>query len=279
MMQDYEDSRLKIEEGVRLLNVPRQSVYRTIDLSVTHERSIVPIRIYQSSPGTDLPVVCYVHGGAWVGGNIETHDNVCRRLSNGVPCVAVSVDYRRPPENKFPAALDDCYAVLKWIFRNLSQMKADIRRLGLAGDSAGGNLVAAMCHKLKAEGLTSRVLLQVLINPALDLRPRSRTYEAYAKYVDWYLNDVQTESKLVYVSPLAAESFQGLPRAFIVTCENDELRTEGEKYGEALVKDGVQASTHELKGRGHLGVLWAAAHLDAEEAMKEVQQAIRQALS
>lgn len=105
--------------------------------------------------------------------------------------------------------------------------------------------------------MTSRVLLQVLINPALDLRPRSRTYKAYAKYMDWYLNDVQTESKLVYVSPLAAASFQGLPN----------------------LHRHLRKRSIELKGMGHLGVLWAAAHPDAEEAMKEVQQAIRQALS
>ena len=278
-VQDYEDSRLKIEEGVKDLRVPKPGIYKTSDLAVTYAQGTVPIRVYQPSPSPDLPVVYHVHGGAWVGGSIDTHDNVCRSVSNLVPCVVVSVEYRRPPEYKFPIAVDDCYAVLKWLLQNHSQVICDIRQLALMGDSAGGNLVAALCARLRDEGLGDTVSIQVLVNPALDLRRDSKTYQTYKKYVDWYLTDSESESKLVYASPLAASGFQGLPKAFVVTCENDELGTEGEEYCRLLRRDGVDASLYELKGMGHLGVFWAAAHPQVDEAGVQIGEELRRSFS
>jgi len=267
-----EQYRAMIAQSIADLNVPADVVSETKDIIISDS---IHLRIYYPLAEGPLPILFQMHGGCWVAGDLETHDNICRYLCKQAECIVVAIDYRQPPENKYPTAVNDCYTALQWIYNNAEAIGGDKCRIGLIGDSSGGNLASAVCLKNRAEGNGVPILIQVLVNPVLDLRENSSSFNTYMGCVFAYLNDMQ-ESTEIYASPLAAEKFNDLPSALIITSENDESKDEAQLYHTQLLKAGVESSLFEIKGIGHFAGLWAAGSGEVQEAKVIVAQQLKE---
>ncbi|NIB39653.1 alpha/beta hydrolase [Pseudomaricurvus alkylphenolicus] len=210
-----------------------------------------------------LPTLLFLHGGGWCQGDLESYADLMRYLCAHSGCLVINVDYHLAPEHPFPAGLEDCVSALQWLQENHDQLNADINRLGIMGDSAGGNLATVTC-RLAAERAMQRPAAQFLLYPMTDLRHDidypSRQHlgggelllsEAQIEWVrDLYLKD----SELVYdarVSPLLAEDVKTMPPAFILTAGCDPLRDEGFAYARHLEKQGVPVEYHCQPGALH----------------------------
>jgi acetyl esterase len=125
------------------------------ELQADGPHGAIPLRLYRplgSSASDLLPVLVYYHGGGWVIGDLDTHDTLCRELANGAGCAVVAVDYRMAPEQRFPAAVDDCIAATRWVHAQAGELKLDVTRLAVGGDSAGGNLAAVVSIAARESG-------------------------------------------------------------------------------------------------------------------------------
>ena len=214
-------------------------------LSVVTDQLIanVPVRIYQAEASDDCPSVVYAHGGRFISGNRDTHDSFCRQIAKRSGARIVAVDYRLAPEHRFPAALEDFYAVVESVAKTNA-------KVAVAGDSAGGNLAAAACLKARDEGQDS-IQWQLLLYPMLDamasLPSHSEFKEGYgpgsADMLRGWLEYAPEwiDRKEPLLSPLWAGDLRGLPPAYIVTAEMDTLRDEGDEYGRRLFFAGVHA--------------------------------------
>ncbi len=203
----------------------------------------IPIRIYTPRGTGPFPVLVYFHGGGWVLNDLDTHDDVCRSLTNRARCIVVSVDYRLAPEHKFPAAPNDAYAAIQWVVTNIAAFNGDPQQLAVGGDSAGGNLAAVITQRAHAEN-GPKILFQLLIYPVTDLRleipSTTKNDEDYGLnkedmiwFKEQYLSD-NNEQDNPLASPFLALDLSGLPPAFIITAEYDILRDEGERYAQRL---------------------------------------------
>jgi acetyl esterase/lipase len=191
-----------------------------------------------------LPGLIFFHGGGWVAGDLDTHDGVCRRLSNTSGCRVIAVDYRRAPEHPFPAALDDAWAATEWIADHALELGVDPERLGVAGDSAGAGLAAVVCQQARREG-GPKLALQLLICPILDLAREAGSRREFAD--GYFLDRASMEQDLKHylggfddlydprLSPLLAKEMRGLPPAIIHTAGFDPFRDEGEAYAQRLI--------------------------------------------
>jgi acetyl esterase len=206
-----------------------------------------------------------------VAGDLDTHDNICRSLSSSIGCIVIAVDYRQPPENKFPAAVEDCFVALRWIYNNAEKLGGDKQEIAIIGDSSGGNLSAAMCLKNDEETDVVPLVMQVLINPVLDLRQNSSSFNTYMGCVFAYLNNPE-ESINKYASPLAADNFNSTPHTIIITSENDESKDEAVLYHKKLVDNQISSHLFEVKGIGHFAGLWAGNSPEVDEAKSIVIQ-------
>jgi acetyl esterase/lipase len=216
------------------------------------------LRLYRPPGSGPHPVVCFFHGGGWVIGNIDTHDGSCRILSRRTGAVVVSVDYRLAPENRFPAALDDCAAAVAWVAGHLDELEGDGRRLGVAGDSAGGNLAAAVAQRRRRQDGPA-LAAQALVYPATDFsttRPSRAangegyllTAEAMAWFEAQYLGGHDPTDPAA--SPLLGD-LTGLPPAVVAVAEFDPLHDEGRAYADALAHAGVAVELFDFPGLVH----------------------------
>jgi acetyl esterase len=238
-------------------------VERVEDRTVPGPAGAVPVRTYTptGAAGAGRGVLVWIHGGGWVIGDLETADPTCRLLANRTGCVVVSVDYRRSPEAKAPAPLEDCLAVLRWVADHGEDLGVDPGRLAVGGDSAGGNLAALACLRLRDEGGPA-IAFQLLVYPVTDLTRSSASYEANAEgyfltkasmvwFIDHHLDGTGIDPKDPLVSPLFADSLEGLPPALVITAEYDPLRDEGEAYAERLRDAGVEVEAVRYDGQIH----------------------------
>jgi acetyl esterase len=200
-------------------------------------------------------VLVYFHGGGWVLGDVDSYDPVARTLALACAAAVVSVDYRRPPEHPFPAAINDAEAALRWVTANADTLGVDPTRIGVAGDSAGGQIAAATALRLAASDDAPDLAVQLLVYPALDLRAAppagpSSDAEATRALLDrmfaLYLAD--TDRTQPEASPLLAPNLDALPITVIVTAEHDPLREQGEEFGRRTHAAGVPTSL--IFGRG-----------------------------
>jgi acetyl esterase len=215
-----------------------------------------------AEPGGPHPLLVYFHGGGFVIGDLETHDSVCRLLCRHAGTHVLAVDYRLAPEHPFPAALDDARGALRWASANARAIEADPDRIGVGGDSAGGNLAAGVSLLAARDGGPSPVL-QLLIYPVTDFSGRLRSRELFGEgffltnaEMDWfesnYLGSVGGEcARDPRVSPLLAEDLGGLAPAIVATAAFDPLRDEGEEYAAALRRAGTPTILRRFPGLIH----------------------------
>ena len=231
------------------------------DLTLDTAAGPVAARLYHPAPGTELPLLFFLHGGGWVFGTIETHDPLCRALASAAEVAVLSLDYPRAPEHRYPAALDTMHAALVAAAAQAGELGIDPARIAVGGDSAGGNLTAALCLKLRDEGGPA-VAHQLLFYPVIDNDFTRASYiENGAGYflsgamMQWfwaqYLGDANATPDSL-AAPIRAASLAGLPSATVITAEYDPLRDEGNAYAERLVAEGV-AVTHKQTPRGISG--------------------------
>ena len=237
----------------------------------------VAIRIYRptvvgSAANRPLPIIYQVHGGAWVAGDLDTHDNICRRLCHDANAVVVAVDYRRPPEHPYPASLDDVMTVLTWIQTNRASL-SQAGPLILLGDSAGGTFVAAACLRNADGPKPVPIAAQILVNPALDVRPGSAAFGRYELVIRWGLPDL-TKANEPYASPLTSSRLQTMPPASIVVSELDELKNDGVQMDQKLRAAGVKSTLFEQEKIGHFGPVWCADNAVVKPALTFVLQQI-----
>ena len=248
--------------------VPKAEVAAATDAAVGG----VPSRVYRPDATGEIPTVVYFHGGGFVIGDLETHDGICRLMCRDLSAVVVSVDYRRAPEHPFPAAVDDCYAALTAVAKEIGEFGGDASRLAVGGDSAGGNLAAVCAQQAHADGLP--LVAQLLVYPNTDLvgenyQSRIDNGEGYfLTYADmmWFAGqylgvaltpEAAPDPELIAraadprLSPLLAESLAGLPPAVVATAEFDPLRDEGNAYAKALAAAGVRVEHREFPGLIH----------------------------
>jgi acetyl esterase len=221
----------------------------------------IPVRTYRgvgTFPDEALPVQVYFHGGGWVIGDLDSHDWVCRAVANAAGCTVVNVDYRLAPENIFPAAYDDALAAVKWVAAHAALLNIDPARISVAGDSAGGNLAAAVAIALRDEGAI-KLRAQVLTYPIVDLTwPYDERFSdgvaltngGMRAFIDAYAPDAG-QRRDIRCSPIFAESLKGLPPALIVLAGFDPLYDEGEAYAARLKAEGVNVTVARFPGQMH----------------------------
>ncbi|WAP58424.1 alpha/beta hydrolase [Streptomyces sp. S465] len=222
----------------------------------------IPVRIYRpAAPGSGpLPVTVFFHGGGWVFGDLDSQDQIARIMTNRSGTIVVSVDYRLAPEHRFPAALDDAYAALTWVAANAGGFGGDGERIAVFGESAGGNLAAAVVQEAQRRG-GPRVALQVLAYPPVDRFDDSPSmYENMAgpiltrPWLEWFWGcylSTPDQGADPRVSPARSEDLAGLPPAVVVTAEHDPLRDQGDRYARKLAEAGVPVTHLPVEGATH----------------------------
>ncbi|GEM_PF-123420 len=266
--------------------VPPPAVASAEDTRVAGGAGPVSARVYRAGAGPS-PTVMFFHGGGWVAGDLETHDRQARLLAIETGAVVVSVDYRRPPETRFPGAFEDAFAATRDVFDRIAEFGGDDRRVGVAGDSAGGNLAAATALSCRDAGL--KLAAQLLVYPATDAvgnyadsrenaRFPSRTENAEGYFLsravmEWFAGHYLADAGHAgdwRVSPLRATSLAGVAPAVVTTAWFDPLRDEGAAYARALEAAGVHVKHHEGPGLIHgyfgMGDASDAARAEAQRA-------------
>lgn len=257
------------------------------DLSIPGPGGHIPARRYGGGQEGAGPAVVYFHGGGWVIGDLDSHDDLCRDLASQAGCVVVAVDYRLAPEHPFPAAVDDAVAATRWVRDNAESLGIDPGRMAVAGDSAGGNLAAVVCAELRDDAAPG-LRFQALIYPVTDLRSlETGSYREFAEgfgltaeAMDWFRGHYVPGSEVAdpRVSPLGAEDLSGLPPALVITAEFDVLRDEGEAYAAALRAAGNRVEAVRYAGMVHGFVSMAGVLSEGRRARTEVAAALRSAL-
>jgi acetyl esterase len=198
-------------------------------MNIKLDSNQVLVRIYTPDNGDNLPLTIYAHGGSFISGSLDEYDNVCRKLSKNSNSIVVSVNYRLAPENPFPAGLNDVYNVLQWVYKNAKDINGDSSRICVAGDSAGGNISAAVSQMARDKGgphITSLVLIYPSTN-IYQLNTKSWTYfgmnydltkENSEKVISLYAPNLNVR-KSAYASPLLSETFKDLPDTLIITAD------------------------------------------------------------
>jgi acetyl esterase/lipase len=267
----------------RLVTNPEPPELKSVEpLMIPAPDGPIPARLYtpktlRQSNGL-APCLVFFHGGGWVIGDLDTHDVVCRKLADEGQLIVIAVDYRRAPEHKFPAAVDDALAATAWIADHARQLGVDAARLVVGGDSAGGNLATVVALSAR-DGNGPAISGQVLIYPATDFamtHPSHRepetsillTHAVIRWFRDHYLTSA-ADAQDWRASPARATTLAGLPPAFVLTAGADPLRDEGEEYARRLEEAGAAVTFRAFPGQFHgfftMGKLLVQANLAARE--------------
>lgn len=261
----------------------REPVASVVDRIAPGPAGPVPVRVYRPTNTGQLPAIVYFHGGGWVVGNLEVADRLCRQLANAVGAMVLSVDYRLAPEDPFPAPYEDCLAVTRWVCGHALELNIDAARVAVAGDSAGGNLAAAVALAARDEHLS--LAAQLLAYPVLDANFETESYRVNAEdrvlprsTMQWFWKqyigqqDIGDDARAM---PLRASDLRFVAPAFIATCQLDVLRDEGNQYADRLRAAGVLVKGREYDGLVHGGLWMMAAMPSAVEVFDGMVDAAR----
>ena len=260
---------------------PMKIFHKTIDYKIYNGDYEVPVRIYlpREKVTEDLPVFLFFHGGGWVTDCIDNYERICARLASATEHIVVSVEYRLAPEHPFPTGFMDCYAVAKAIYTNRFILNVNPQRITLIGDSAGGNLAAAVSLKARDDGIF-KPQRQILIYPAVnnDYSDTSRfqsvkdcgsdyllTAGKMQDYIDLYAKN-EEDKQNPYFAPYLAKDVSHQPDTLILTSEFDPLRDDGEAYGKRLKEAGNHVQIHRIKGALHGYFALGIKHLYVQES-------------
>lgn len=223
-----------------------------------------------------LPVLLYFHGGGLVLLDADAFNGTCTQIAEQADCIVVNVDYRLAPENPMPAPADDAFAAYQWVRENAASFGGDPARVGVCGDSAGGQLSALVCHRAKAAGV-EQPTCQALIYPGTDMADRSEgmiTIDAFINepMVQMFASMSVPDGNVLdpAVSPLRATDHTGLAPAIVIAAEHDPLRAQGRAYVAVLEKAGVPVEYSLYDGMIHAFVTWGGAVDRANDAVAEV---------
>lgn len=259
-------------------------VTRVRDLSIESHGRRLPLRLYTPSGPGPFAVLMFFHGGGWVTGDLDTHDGFCRHMCEWAGCAVVAVDYAQPPEQVFPAAVDDCCAATQWVVEQGSSLGLNPSRMAVAGGGSGGGLAAVICHWAQARG-APQFVLQLLLYPLLDCQANNPSHMEYAQgygltaeMLEWYIKHYappgvsRVDPRL---SPLRHENLRGLPPALIITSECDVLRDEGREYVRLLTQADVPVAHKEYVGMPHGFVNYPARYDAAKHALLHCAQVLQ----
>ena len=253
-------ARRQMREGRAAIAGPVLPVASVQERQLPGPGAAIPVWIYRPSEQGDLPVLVYFHGGGWVIGGLDTHDNIARALCQYADCVVVSVDYRLAPEHRFPAALEDAYTATRWVAQNAEELGIDPSRLAVGGDSAGGNLAAAVAQQSYKDN-NLNIAFQLLIYPVTDVSLSFPSMQEFAEgyrltraamawFIDHYLGPQGNRSD-PRVAPLLSSDLSDLPPALVLTAGCDPLRDEGKAYADKLAQAGVEVEYRCFNGMIH----------------------------
>jgi acetyl esterase len=268
---DYTVAEARAEEAARLPDLVRADG----ELTIPGPGDPIQLRLYSGSTREPLPALVYFFGGGWVLGSLDAVAPTCRNLAALAECTVVAVGYRRAPEHRFPAAVEDCVAATRWIAEHGGELGLDASRFAVGGASAGGTLAAVVAQQVPS------VAFQLLVYPVVAYRSGTRSLaEAGDPYfldeaaLEWSWSNylpVGADPDNPRVSPLRAADFHGLPAAFVLVAGHDPLHDEGLAYAERLAASGVRVEVADYPTMVHgffsmLGVLDAAAEAQARAA-------------
>lgn len=254
-------------------------VFKVENITIKKDDRTTPLRIYTPNEKKDLPIILYIHGGAWVAGSLDTHDNLARYLCREVQALVVSVGYLNSPEGKFPLPLEQCYDALLWVVANAQKFNTNSSRLAVVGDSAGGGMAAALCL-VDRDRKGPPIDMQVLINPVVDntwggtLQPQGDEFDAERFIAAQYVKNPE-DTKNPYVSPILAKDLSNLPPALIILAEKDMFRKDAQKYADRLLASGVHTNVYTQFGVGHLAGNGGRASKLAQESLDVAVAALR----
>lgn len=266
-------------------------IYRFQDRDIEGPGGRIPIRIYTPRKPTrdeKLPVLVWYHGGGYVIGDLDTHDSACRALANEADCIVVAVDYRLAPEHKFPAAVNDCHAALKWVAIKAHEINADPSRIAVGGDSAGGNLATVVSILARNEG-SPKVCFQLLVYPVTAPEPETKSHHEFAegylltrKTITWFFTHYlrsPKDTKDFRYAPLETDDLSSLPPALIIVAGYDPLRDEGIEYAEALIHAGNRVRLSNYEGMVHGFFLMGGMVDESRHAISESAAMLRDAFA
>ncbi|MGQ0824446.1 MAG: alpha/beta hydrolase [Actinomycetota bacterium] len=280
-----DEMRARMDAGAATM--PPHPLHSVADRTIPGPAGDIPVRVYRRADDVGMPILVWFHGGGWVIGSLDSHDQLCRLLADDIGCAVVSVDYRLAPEAKFPAAVDDCLAAYEWVRANADVLGGDGARVAIGGDSAGGNLAAVLALVAREQKLEPP-RFQLLVYPVTDHEFESASmidnaagffletermrwfFDQYARttadHDDWRLN------------PMRARDVSGLAPAMVVTAEFDPLRDQGEAYGRRILDAGGTAELIRCDGMFH-GFFGMHAFIEpAKEVWDRAVVALRDAL-
>lgn len=253
----------KLERKLKLA-AGRRAQYKAWDHLVWGGDHEIPVRLFSPGVGAIHELLIFFHGGGWVSGNIESYSKICLRMARLTRCLVASVDYRLAPEFRFPAAPEDCYAATKELFYRASLLGANPEKIILIGDSAGGNLAAAVSLMARDRGDFCPAA-QILIYPAVhydhsetspfpSVRENGEDYLLTSRRINEYMSlyaSGEQDYQNPYFSPLCAQDLSNQPDTFILTAEFDPLRDEGEAYAAALRAAGNRVELYRMEDALH----------------------------
>ncbi len=247
-------NKISVEESRKMFkqlgpSPPKIEVGKVEDINIPGSETNINARVYFPKIKGPYGILVYFHGGGFVLGDIETHDPLCREITNACNCIVVSVDYRLAPEHKFPAAVVDAYDATKWVYENLEKFDG---KMGVAvgGDSAGGNLAAVVSVLSKGK---INLKYQILAYPVVSIDFTTRSLTEYSeglfltqKDMEWFGSQyLRSPADLLDIrySPILYPDLSGLPPALVITAEYDPLRDQGEAYANKLLQAGVTVTS------------------------------------